>query len=104
MPNIFTCDQEWFLKLKDEQPKVIVTLYRGEDDKLNEWLEKLNGLEDSGTALFVIHEGSCGSAMADKLGLKQDGETIVFKKGQEVGRLTPDDIEASLSKVKELAV
>jgi hypothetical protein len=42
--------------------------------------------------------------MDDKIGLKQDGETIVFKKGQEVGRLTPDDIEASLSKVKELAV
>jgi hypothetical protein len=36
MPNIFSCDADWFTRLKDEQPKVIVAVWAGEDEKVSE--------------------------------------------------------------------
>lgn len=102
MPNIFTCDSAWFTKLIEEQPKAIVALWAGEDEKVNQWLEKLQALEDEGIPVFVCDVQSC-PGIAEKLGAKGGGETIVFQHGEEKGRITPaEDFEAELSKVKEL--
>ena len=105
MPNIWSCDAAWFEKLKNEQPKVIVAVWdrESESDKVNEWLEKLQKFEDEGTPVFVCDKSCPG--IVEKLGAKEGGETIVYAKGIEKGRLLhpSEDIEGSLSKVKELA-
>ncbi len=101
-PNIFSCDPEWFNKLRNEQPKVIVAVWGGEDEKVNKWLERLQEFEDKGVPVFVCDSRSCPS-IAEKLGATQPGETIVFTAGSEKGRLSPgDDIEGSIEKVKGL--
>lgn len=100
MPNIFSCNTEWFERLKEDQPKVVIAAWKEGNDRLNEWLEKLQKLEDEGVAVFVVDGDSCPSII-EKIGTKEDGETIVFENGVEKGRLTPsEDLEAELEKVK----
>ena len=42
--------------------------------------------------------------LGEELGIKAPGETLIYKEGKETGRVAPaEDIEASLTKVKELA-
>ena len=103
-PNIFSCSAEWFEKLKDEQPRVIVATWSEEGgEKLNEWLERLQKFEDEGVPVFVCDIESCPS-IAEKLGARGGGETIVFERGVEKGRLSPgQDLEAELARVKEWA-
>lgn len=103
MPNIFTCDAEWLEKLKKEQPKVVVALWKKEGgENINKWLETLQKLEHEGTPVFVCDGDSC-PGISEKLGTNEAGETIVFSQGIEKGRVKPgENIEESLSKVKEL--
>jgi hypothetical protein len=102
MPNIFSCDADWFIKLKDEQPKVIVAVWAGEDEKVNNWLENLQKFEDKGVPVFVCDTRSCPT-IAERLGAKEAGETIVFNKGIEKGRIVPTEkIEENIQKLSEL--
>lgn len=100
MPNIFTCDPQWVEKLKKGEDKVIVAVWCGSDEKCNRWLEKLAQMEEPGKPVFVIDMDSCPQ-VAESLGVKA-GETIVFNKGEEKGRVAlSDDIEGDIAKVKE---
>jgi endo-alpha-1,4-polygalactosaminidase (GH114 family) len=109
MPNIFSCSTEWFKRLKEQQPKVVIATWKeagGEKvsaDKLNEFLEKLQKLEDGGIPIFVVDCDSCGT-IAQELKITEAGEVIVFNNGVEKGRVVPTDdkIEADLSEVKSL--
>lgn len=102
MPNIFSCSTEWFDKLSKEQPKVIIATWKEGNEKINEWLEKLQKLEDEGVSVFVVDTESC-PGIAEKLGAKEGGETIVFEHGEEKGRVIPgEDLESELAKVREL--
>jgi len=102
MPNVFSCSTEWFEKLSKEQPRVIIATWKEGSDKVNEWLEKLQKLEDEGVPVFVVDTESC-PAIAAKLETKEGGETIVFEHGEERGRVTPgEDLEEGIAKVKEL--
>lgn len=103
-PNIFTCSDEWLKKLMKEQDKLVITTWSEKSgEKLNKFLERLQSLEsEEKTPIFVIDCDSCGST-ASSLGIKEPGETVVFRNGAEVGRLMPgDDFEGDLSKVKEM--
>ena len=101
-PNIFSCDPGWLKRLTDSQEKVVVTGWCGGDEKSNEWLEKLAKLEDEGIPVFVCDKDSCPS-IAESIKLVKPGETVVFNKGEEKGRLVPgDDFDSDLKKVKEL--
>jgi hypothetical protein len=100
-PQIFTCDPEWLSKLKDEQPKVVVALWTGQDENVNKWLEQLQKIEDEDVPVFVCDAVSCG-AIKETLGANEGGETIVFRQGKEVGRLKPsENIEADIARVRE---
>lgn len=103
-PNIFSCSAEWFEKLKDDQARVVIATWKeGAGDKANEWLERLQKLEDEGLPVFVVDTTSCPD-IAERLGAKESGETIIFAQGVEKGRLAPgEDAEADLARVKELA-
>lgn len=103
MPNIFSCSADWFKKLKDEQEKVVIATYQDSGgDKVNEWLEKLQKLEEEGVPVFVVDCDSCPK-IAESIGVKEVGETIVLAHGVEKGRVSPgEDIEGNLNKVKEL--
>lgn len=103
MPNIFSCSTEWFEKLKDDQARVIIATWKERGgEKVNEFLERLQALEDEGIPVFVVDCDSCPT-IAEKLKVTEDGEAIVFAHGVEKGRLTPkEDIEGSLKMVKEL--
>ncbi len=103
MPNIFSCDPEWFDKLVKETPKaVIATWNKAGGEQTNKWLERLEKLENEGIPVFVCDGDSCKN-ITDKLGAKESGETIVFQNGKEVGRLAPgQDSESDFNKVKEM--
>ena len=102
MPNIWSCDAEWFIKLRDEQPKVVVAMWSGDDERVNEWLEKLQAIEKEDVPVFVCDIQSC-PAIGEKIGAKEGGETIIFKHGVETGRLAPgEDLETELAKVREM--
>ena len=102
-PNIFSCDPEWFKKLKDSQEKVVIASWCGGDEKCNQWLEKLAKLENEGLPVFVCDINSCPS-IAESIKVTSPGETVVFSGGEEKGRLVPgEDFESDLKRVKELA-
>ncbi len=103
MTNVFSCDPEWFDKLLKEQPTAVVAKWNKADAaKTNEWLEKLQKLEDTGVPIFVCDGDSC-QTITDKIGAKDSGDTIVFKGGKEVGRLAPSsDLQGSLDKVRDM--
>lgn len=48
MPNIWTCDPDWFDKLTSSMDKVVIAGWCGGDEKCNEWLERLAKLESEG--------------------------------------------------------
>ena len=101
MPQIWSCDAEWYDKLKNEQEKVVVAVWSSHDEKVNPYLEKLQVLEDENIPVFIVDKDSCGS-VAEKIGAKP-GETVIFKGGKEVGRVTlGENIEADIEKVREL--
>lgn len=104
MPNIFSCSLEWFERLKDEQPKVIITTWKeAGGEPVNKFLERLQTLEDQGVSIFVVDCDSCPT-IAEKLKVTEIGETIIFTNGIEKGRVIPDEktIEESLKRVKKL--
>jgi hypothetical protein len=109
MPNVFSCNDQWFNRLKGEQPKVVIATWReagGEKvsgGKLNEFLERLQKFEDEGVPVFVVDCDSCPT-IAEQLKVTEGGETVVFTGGVERGRTVPTDegIEASLTEVKFL--
>lgn len=102
MPNIFTCDPGWLERLKATQEKVIVTGWCGSDENCNKWVEGLAKLEEEGVPIFVCDIDSCPS-IADKLGVKKGGETVIFAHGEEKGRLMPsDNLEGDLETVRGL--
>jgi len=103
MPSVFTCSPDWARQLLKDQPKVVIATWSEKDsEKINEWLEKINKLEDEGIPVFVIDCDSC-PRIGEELGVKEPGETLIYKEGAETGRLTPgEDLEAELAKVKEM--
>lgn len=101
MANVFSCSDEWFKKLAKEQPKVVVAVWsEASGAKTNEWLERLQKLEDEGVPVFVCDGDSC-PAIAEHIGAKA-GETVVLEHGVEKARLTPgEDLDVELGKVRE---
>ena len=103
MPNVFTCDPGWLEKLKASQEKVVIAGWCGDDEKCNQWLEKLAKLEEEGIPVFIIDKDSC-PAIAEKIQVTEPGQTVVFVHGEEKGRLTPsgNNLENDLETVREL--
>ena len=59
-------------------------------------------MEKEGIPIFVIDKDSC-PAIAEKVGVGNPGETVVFSEGEEAGRLQPsEDLDQDLKKVREL--
>jgi hypothetical protein len=104
MPSVFTCSPGWARQLLKDQTKVVIATWSEKDSgRLNEWLEKINKLEDEGIPVFVVDCDSCPS-IEQELGVKEPGETLIYREGKEAGRLTPgESLDESLSKVKEMA-
>lgn len=103
MPNVFSCNPEWFKRLKDEQPNVVVAMWSSQDaDRTNKWLERLQLLEDENIPVFVCDLDSCPD-IAEIVGASKSGETIVFRDGKEEARLEPsEDVERDIEKVKKI--
>ena len=100
-PNVFSCSEEWFTKLKREQGKLAVVTWKPGDSTNNQRLEKLQELERAGVACFVCDEKTCPD-LANSLS-SQPGEVIVFERGVEKGRVPPSaDVDADVNKVKEM--
>lgn len=103
MPNIFSCDPGWLEKLKKGQDKVVIATWKEGSPGVDRYLESLQQLEDQGIPVFVVDATSCPK-IADSLNTKESGETVVFSKGKEVGRLTPGGNPSDdLAKVKDMA-
>jgi|GEM_PF-4051935 thioredoxin-like negative regulator of GroEL len=102
MPNIFTCNPGWVDDLKNKEEKVVIATWSEKGGApLNDFLEKLQSLEQSGVPVYVVDCDAC-KGIADKLGVKEAGETVVFKKGVEVGRMENPaaNVDDSFAKVK----
>jgi hypothetical protein len=100
MPNIWSCDPDWFEQMVQKEEKVAVVVWSGAKD--NEYLNKMGELEKQGIPVFVCDSRTCGP-IAERLGLKEGGETIVFERGVEKGRVIPsEDAEGNFKRVQEL--
>ncbi len=99
-PNIFSCDPKWFEKLKTDQKDVVVVGWCGDDEKCNAYVEEIAKLEARGIPVFVIDKDSCPT-IAEQVGVKSAGETVVFHNGEEVGRLTPESIETAVQQIED---
>jgi len=100
MPNIWSCDPAWFKQMVKKEEKVAVVVWSGEKD--NDYVKKMEELEKQGVPVFVCDSRTCGP-IVEKLGLKDGGETIVFEKGVEKGRvISSEDVEGNFKRVQEL--
>lgn len=100
MPNVFSCDPKWLDHLKEEQENVVVIGYCGGDEKCNEFIEEVAKLEKEGIPVFVVDKDSCPD-IAAKVGLQNPGDTVIFSKGVETGRLTPADVSTAVDQIKQ---
>ena len=103
MPNVFSCDPGWLEKLKKGQDKLVVATWKEGSPGADKYIESLQKLEDQGIPVFVCDAQSCPQ-LAESLKTKESGETVVFSKGKEVGRLKPgSNTEDDLAKVRGMA-
>ena len=91
-------------RLTESHDKVVVATWQESGGvENNAWVEKLSALEESGVPVFVCDGDSCPE-IAKQLGSTKPGETIVFQKGKEIGRVIPTaDSLDDIAKVREIA-
>ncbi len=99
-PNIFSCDPKWLDHLKEGQENVVVVGYCGGDEKCNAFIEEVAKLEKEGIPVFILDKDSCPD-LAAKVGLQNPGDTVIYSKGVESGRLTPADVDTAVAQIKQ---
>jgi hypothetical protein len=100
MPNVSTCDTDFIRDTISKSDKAIAIAW-SKSAEMNELVEKVSELESSGIPVFVLDCDSCGK-VSDDFKVKP-GETIIFQKGKEVGRVTPTGSPEDIAKIREIA-
>jgi sulfur relay (sulfurtransferase) complex TusBCD TusD component (DsrE family) len=89
--------------MKDSEKKVVVTTWSEKGGgNLNQFLERLQVLEKEGVPVYICDMDSC-RGVAEELGIKNPGETVVYQQGAEKGRLdSSGDADTAIAEIKKL--